>query len=107
MLMRGHRFHNLEDVLVHVRCGNGMQQRRGGLRYLREEIRLQQRFVKIGFLSKLQFVFNVATRTPIRLAPVVLRSMFYRAMLRDVRHLRSDTSIPAAPSVQVPQIEAR
>jgi len=107
MLMRGDRFHNLDDVLVHVRCGNGMQQRRGGLRYLREEIRLQQRFVKIGFLSKRQFVFNVVTRAPIRLAPVVLRSMFYRAMLRDVTPLRSDSAIPAAPSVQVPQIEAR
>jgi hypothetical protein len=30
-----------------------------------------------------QFVFNVATRAPVRLAPVALRSIFYRTALRD------------------------
>jgi O104-antigen biosynthesis beta-1,3-galactosyltransferase len=82
MLMRGKRLHNLEDVMVYARCGNGMQNRRGGLRYLKEELRLQQHFVKIGFLSKWQFLLNLITRTPIRMAPVPLRAMFYRRMLR-------------------------
>jgi len=82
MLMRGHRFHNLDDILVHVRCGNGMQQRRGGLRYLREEIKLQRHFVKIGFLSKPQFLLNLIMRAPARIVPLPLRSIFYQRMLR-------------------------
>jgi len=80
--MRGHRFHNLDDILVHVRCGNGMQQRRGGLRYLREEIKLQRHFVKIGFLSKPQFLLNLIMRAPARIVPLPLRSIFYQRMLR-------------------------
>jgi len=82
MLMRGQRFYNLDDVLVYVRCGNGMQQRRGGLRYLREEIKLQRHFVKIGFLTKPQFLLNLVTRTPVRIVPLPLRSVFYQRMLR-------------------------
>ncbi len=84
MLMRGQRFCNLDDVLVYVRCGNGMQQRRGGLRYLAEEIRLQRHFLKIGFLSKPQFLLNLVTRAPVRIAPLPLRSAFYQKMLRQV-----------------------
>ena len=82
MLMRGGRLYNLEDVLVYVRCGNGMQQRRGGLQYLREEIRLQQRFLKIGFLTKPQFLLNLVTRAPVRIVPLPLRSVFYQQILR-------------------------
>jgi len=85
MLMRGDRFHNLDDILVHVRCGNGMQQRRGGLRYLREEIKLQRRFVKTGFLSRPQFLLNLVTRAPVRVVPLPLRSIFYQRMLRQER----------------------
>jgi glycosyltransferase involved in cell wall biosynthesis len=82
MLMRGSRFQNLDDVLVYVRCGNGMQKRRGGVRYLKEEIRLHRHFLKIGFLSRQQFLFNLIARTPIRIAPAPLRAIFYRRTLR-------------------------
>jgi glycosyltransferase involved in cell wall biosynthesis len=82
MLMRGRRLYNLEDVLVHVRCGNGMLQRRGGLRYLRDEIKLQRRFVKTGFLSRPQFLLNLVRRAPVRVVPLPLRSIFYQRMLR-------------------------
>jgi glycosyltransferase involved in cell wall biosynthesis len=82
MLMLGRRLHNLDDVLVHVRCGNGMQQRRGGFRYLQEEARLQYRFMKMGFVSKGQFVMNLVSRAPVRLAPVSLRAALYRRVLR-------------------------
>ncbi len=82
MLMRGARFRNLEDVLVYARVGNGMQQRRGGLRYLREEIKLQRHFVKMGFLTKPQFLLNLVTRAPARIVPLPLRSVFYQRMLR-------------------------
>ena len=82
MLMRGGRLHNLQDVLVYVRCGNGMQQRRGGFPYMQEEAALQHRFMKMGFVSKGQFVFNVIARAPVRIAPISLRAAFYRLVLR-------------------------
>jgi glycosyltransferase involved in cell wall biosynthesis len=82
MLMRGAQFHNLPDILVYARCGNGMQLRRGGLQYLTEEIKLHSYFAQIGFLSTGQFLRNIVTRAPVRMAPVSLRSMTYRGMLR-------------------------
>lgn len=82
MLMRGGRLHNLQDVLVYVRCGNGMQRRRGGLPYLQEESALQHRFLKMGFLSRGQFLLNLIARAPVRVAPVSFRAAFYRLLLR-------------------------
>jgi glycosyltransferase involved in cell wall biosynthesis len=82
MLMQGARIRNLEDVLVYARIGNSMLQRRGGFRYLQEEARLQYRFMKMGFLSKGQFVLNLVSRAPVRLAPVSLRAAVYRRVLR-------------------------
>jgi glycosyltransferase involved in cell wall biosynthesis len=82
MLMNGRRLCNLEDVLVHVRCGNGMQQRRGGFQYLQDEGALQHRFMKMGFISRPQFLLNLATRAPVRVAPVFVRAAIYRLALR-------------------------
>ena len=82
MLMNGKRLYNLHDVLVRVRCGNGMQRRRGGFAYLREETALQLHFLKAGFVSKRQFLLNVLARAPIRMAPPDLRTAFYRWVLR-------------------------
>jgi glycosyltransferase involved in cell wall biosynthesis len=82
MLMSGMRLYNLHDVLVQVRCGNGMQRRRGGFAYLRAETALQHHFMKTGFLSKRQFLLNVLARAPIRVTPPGFRTAFYRWVLR-------------------------
>ncbi len=82
MLMQGARLCNLEDVLVYARIGNGMQRRRGGLPDLREEIKLQRHFMRMGFLSRGQFLLNLIARAPVRVAPVLVRTAFYRLVLR-------------------------
>jgi glycosyltransferase involved in cell wall biosynthesis len=94
MLMRGGRLYNLEDVLVYVRCGNGMQKRRGGWRYLQEEAALQHRFVKMGFISKRQFVLNLIVRAPVRVVPVSLRTAFYQKVLRQREQVAPQISLP-------------
>jgi len=82
MLMAGARFHNMNEPLVLVRCGNGMVARRGGLAYLRREIALFRHFHKIGFLNAAEFVRALLPRVPIRLLPVSARAQFYKAALR-------------------------
>ena len=82
MLMRGMKLCNLEDVLVYVRCGNGMHKRRGGIPYLQQEAALQYHFLEMGFVSKPRFLLNLAMRAPVRIAPVSLRALFYRSVLR-------------------------
>jgi O104-antigen biosynthesis beta-1,3-galactosyltransferase len=83
MLARGFRLRNLREVLVYVRCGNGMTARRGGLAYLKEEIEFQNYLRALGLQSAAGTLVNILIRGPVRLAPDRLRSLFYRSLLRD------------------------
>jgi hypothetical protein len=82
MLMSGSRFHNLNEILVLARTGNGFLQRRGGIVKLRHELDMQQYFRKIGFISTPVYAFNLLARTPIIMAPIRLRKIMYKELLR-------------------------
>jgi glycosyltransferase involved in cell wall biosynthesis len=82
LLQAGHRFGNLDSPLVRARAGRSMAARRGGLAYLRAEIAAQTRFWRSGFINTREFAFNVCVRTAVRLAPVRVRAMLYRHLLR-------------------------
>jgi glycosyltransferase involved in cell wall biosynthesis len=83
MLRRGYTLHNLPDVLVYVRCGNGMQQRRGGISYLLQELEFQRFLHSTGLLALSGCARNVLLRAPIRIAPAFVRSFCYDHFLRD------------------------
>lgn len=82
MLTRNMQIRNLPGILVLARCGNGMAQRRGGISYARNEIRLYREFLRIGFISAHEFALSVMMRTPVRLMSARLRPAIYRILLR-------------------------
>jgi glycosyltransferase involved in cell wall biosynthesis len=82
MLTLGYQLHNLDDVLVYVRCGNGMQSRRGGLAYLKNEIEFQSFLRKMGLVNPAGYFKNILMRGPIRLAPDSIRALCYTLFLR-------------------------
>jgi len=82
MLTLGYRLHNMKDILVYVRCGNGMQGRRGGLAYLKAEIAFQSFLHKMGLLNGPGTLVNILMRGPIRLAPDSVRALCYSLFLR-------------------------
>jgi glycosyltransferase involved in cell wall biosynthesis len=82
MLTLGYQLRNLNEVLVFVRCGNGMQGRRGGLDYLKREIRFQSFLRRMGLLDMAGSVWNILIRGPVRLAPSSIRALLYRSLLR-------------------------
>jgi glycosyltransferase involved in cell wall biosynthesis len=82
MLMRGMRFHNLPEPLVLVRCGKGMQSRRGGVDYMRREMALFSQFRRTEFLSSWEFLWIAARRLPVRLLPGPVRAHIYKGLLR-------------------------
>ncbi len=82
MLTLGYRLHNMQETLVYVRCGNGMQGRRGGLAYLRGEIEFQSFLRRMGLLDTAGTLKNILTRGPIRLMPNAVRSVCYSLFLR-------------------------
>jgi glycosyltransferase involved in cell wall biosynthesis len=83
MLSRGCGLHNLPDVLVHVRCGNGMHRRRGGFSYLLRELAFQRFLHRAGLLALPDVARNVLLRAPIRIAPTFIRSFCYERFLRE------------------------
>lgn len=82
MFQSGFRAANLSEVLVYVRIGNGMFSRRGGLSYAKKIYTLQESFLRLGFINRLEFWENCAIRIIASLAPTSVRSYLYRKKLR-------------------------
>lgn len=82
MLALGYHLHNMNEILVYARCGNGMQDRRGGISYLMQEIRFQSYLRTMGLLDAADSFMNILIRGPIRLAPNSVRSLCYNLFLR-------------------------
>lgn len=83
MLLKGFVFKNLPDVLLYVRGGKSMYQRRGGFKYALQDYKLQIRLYKIGFLSLTDTIINLILRIPIRILPNSVRRFVYEAFLRN------------------------
>jgi len=83
MLVHGHLLQNLPEVLVETNVNLNYFKRRGGLDYVRDEIRLVRKLTQIGFLSTLGASAFLASRLPMRLLPNAIRQYLYITFLRD------------------------
>lgn len=82
MIMNGSKMCNIPESLVFVRIGDEMYKRRGGIKYVGQEIRLQKEFLNLGFTTKHQFISNIVIRTFIRIIPNNVRKFLYINYLR-------------------------
>lgn len=78
MIQHGARVANIAEPLVLYRVGAGAYARRGGVTLLKSELSLQRRLRHLGFISRPEFVRNVAVRGTYRLIPEKLRRAAYR-----------------------------
>ncbi|MBV0900402.1 glycosyltransferase [Haloarcula salina] len=76
-------FANIPDILVKVRAGAGLAERRGGAEYARAEVRRQVEFYRRGFIGFPVFVFNVVSRVGLRFLPNRIRRWVYRTVARE------------------------
>ena len=81
MIAGGARVANVPEPLVLYRVGDGAYDRRGGLRLLASEVRLQWRLRRIGFTTTGQLGRNLAVRGAYRLVPASVRRPLYRALV--------------------------
>lgn len=72
---------NLAEGLVLYRVGAGAYKRRGGMRLLKSELKLQRTLHQEGFTSTTQFLRNIAVRGVYRLVPQSIRRIGYRNIL--------------------------
>ena len=82
LIQSGAKCLNIAEPLVTMKLDQGLIGRRGGLRYARLEYNIQQKFLTMGFLSKIEFLRNVTIRISVRLLPWPIRRWFYWSVLR-------------------------
>jgi glycosyltransferase involved in cell wall biosynthesis len=91
MIASGARVANLDKPLVYYRVGADAFKRRGGPALLRSEVALQRQFLSEGFVTRTQFVRNVAMRGAYRMIPWRLRRALYERFV-PTRSRRSDAA---------------
>ncbi|WP_417663653.1 glycosyltransferase [Pseudidiomarina donghaiensis] len=77
MLSQGYKFANLPDLLLKMRIGNALTERRG-LEFLKGEIKIYRYLCDIGFINQFEFLFNCISRGLVRLSPAWLKKIFYK-----------------------------
>ncbi len=82
MLCRGEKFHNLPESLLWFRLSDDVYKRRGGLRYAMDEVSLQRAIYRLGYISRVTMMKNVAIRFLVRLMPNCFRALVYKRLLR-------------------------
>jgi glycosyltransferase involved in cell wall biosynthesis len=82
MLKARKKFANIPEILVYARTGNEMFKRRGGLKYLKQDIHLQKEFLKMDFVTKKEYYGNVLVRGFVRILPNNFRGKLYKTLLR-------------------------
>lgn len=76
-------FANLPDTLVNVRVGKEMYQRRGGKKYFKSELGIQNLMKENGLISWPRYCFNVAARWGVQVAmPNRVRGFVFQRLFR-------------------------
>lgn len=83
MLQKGYKAANLPDYLVNVRADGDMFSRRGGLKYLKQDLLFQKFLYSTGYISWTNYTYNCLVRMVVRLMPNQIRTMFYKLALRN------------------------
>ena len=84
MALANSRFANLNQVLVKVRIGKEMYQRRGGLKYFKSEEEIQRYMLQNKIISPCLYLYNTTLRFVIQvLMPNKLRGFMFQKFARN------------------------
>lgn len=84
LALAGKKFANLPDVLVLVRTGEDMYQRRGGIKYFKSEAKLQKFMLDNNIINKPRYLINISERLVLQvLMPNKLRGWIFRTFARN------------------------
>lgn len=82
ILQKGYQAANLPEYLVNVRADSNMFARRGGLKYLKQDLSFQKFLYSTGYISWTNYTYNCLVRMIVRLMPNKIRTIFYKTILR-------------------------
>ena len=80
---KGYVFGNLPDIVLRARVNAEMYGRRGGWKYFKSNLALQNELLQYGMISLPRYCFNTVVRFTVQvLMPNQLRAKFYKRILR-------------------------
>ena len=82
MFQKGFKAENINEILVYVRIGNGMYERRGGFSYAKKICALQKSFLDLHFITPFEFLGNCLLRIISSLIPKSASKLLYQHILR-------------------------
>ena len=85
MLRKGCKGYNVQEVILDMRTGNGMYDRRGGREYLHWVLRFQRYLYCKKFMTRKEYIKNCLVRTTVGMIPGGAREKFYHLFLRNVK----------------------
>jgi len=78
MILNGYKFYNIQESLYYVRTSMNQLGRRGGLAYLKNEIKIFKEFKEMGFYTTKDVLVNSAIRSVARLTPNAFRLSLFK-----------------------------
>lgn len=81
MLNSGAKTMNIDDILVHVRIGNDMFERRGGLAYFKKYRTGRRQVYKTGFISWWDYIYTLIIQFAVAIMPNKLRGWVFTTLL--------------------------
>ncbi len=82
MLIEGVIIKSVPEVLVHVRAGNEMIDRRRNIEQFKGEIRLFKKMYSIGYINLFHLLGNISIRVILRILPKFVTKFTYNSLLR-------------------------
>lgn len=80
MFQKGYKAANINENLVFARIGNNMFTRRQGIKFFKEEFKLQNEFLKMNFINRFEWFRNMIFRAFPRLLPIFALKMIYKTL---------------------------
>lgn len=78
MILKGAKFYNVQESLYYVRTTDEQLNRRGGLSYLKKELKYLKEFYDIGFYTIGDLICNSLIRIVARLMPHSVRKILFK-----------------------------
>jgi len=77
MLAKGYKFANLPDVLLKMRVGDALVERRGK-EFLKGEIKVYKYLYSVGLIKRFELLYNIFVRSVVRLSPAWAKMILYK-----------------------------
>jgi len=82
MLNMGFQGYNIQESLLYFRVSKDTFKRRGGVKYAVQDIKLQNKMLKMEFINNYEYIINILTKPATRILPNFLREYIYKSLLR-------------------------